>query len=455
MSSLIEQITAQAEIVRQLKADKKADQKAVKAAVDTLLVLKNKAEAEAKANASAKDEAKEFRSGLEDLLIRKFFYVPSFEIYRGVAGLYDYGPPGCAMKANILAHWRQHFILTESMLEVSCSTLTPEIVLKTSGHVDKFTDFMVKDVKTGDCHRADKILEEHIDVLVEAGVSQERKEELLLCRSNADAFDQAELAVVLKKYGVKAPTTGNDISDPFPFNLMFQTSIGPTGKLTGYMRPETAQGIFVNFRRLIEYNGGRMPFAAAQIGLAFRNEISPRSGLLRVREFEMAEIEHFVDPDSKDHAKFADVAGYPMSLLSKADQTGEDISRLVTTGEAVANGTINNQTLAYFMARTHMFLVKIGIDPKRLRFRQHKDTEMAHYASDCWDAEIHCTYGWIECVGHADRSAYDLKVHSEKSKTDLTAQTAYDPPRMEEVVDLTLNNGLIGKAFKDGAKKFD
>jgi glycyl-tRNA synthetase len=112
------------------------------------------------------------------------------------------------------------------------------------------------------------------------------------------------LEEAITKYQITSPETGNKLSKPFPFNLMFETQIGPSGKQIGYMRPETAQGIFVNFKKLLEYNGGKMPFAAAQIGLAFRNEISPRSGLIRVREFLMAEIEHFVNPENKNHSKF-------------------------------------------------------------------------------------------------------------------------------------------------------
>lgn len=110
-----------------------------------------------------KDAEKTFRAGLEDLLTRRFFYIPSFEIYQGVGGLYDFGPAGCAVKQNLVAAWRQHFVLYENMLEVDCSAMTPEIVLKTSGHVDKFTDFMVKDEKTGECYRADKLVEEYTE----------------------------------------------------------------------------------------------------------------------------------------------------------------------------------------------------------------------------------------------------------------------------------------------------
>lgn len=116
---------------------------------------------------------------------------------------------------------------------------------------------------------------------------------------------------------------------------MFETQIGPTGKVLGYMRPETAQGMFVNFKRLLEFNGGRMPFAAAQIGTAFRNEIAPRSGLLRVREFPLAEIEHFLNPMDKSHAKFSTVANYSLSLLHRDNQTGEDIPVQMTAGFSV------------------------------------------------------------------------------------------------------------------------
>jgi len=279
-----------------------------------------------------------------------------------------------------------------------------------------------------------------------------KKKELLGVRTLADAYSQEDLAEVLKKYEVKAPDTGNDISDPYPFNLMFQTSIGPTGKAIGYLRPETAQGMFINFRRLIEYNGGRMPFAAAQIGLGFRNEISPRAGLLRCREFPMAEIEHFCHPKHKDHPKFKNVANVVMSLLSAENQTGEGLTVEMKIGDAVKKGIVNNETLGYFMARTQLFFLSVGIKRDKLRFRQHKATEMAHYAADCWDGEIHTTYGWVEMVGLADRSAYDLKAHTNGSKVDLSAQTQLDQPKHIKVCTVKPNMGILGRTFRKDAK---
>ncbi|KAH6593045.1 hypothetical protein BASA61_004381 [Batrachochytrium salamandrivorans] len=158
-----------------------------------------------------------------------------------------------------------------------------------------------------------------------------------------------------------------------------------------------------------------MPFASASIGKSFRNEISPRQGLLRVREFTMAEIEHFVHPDQKDHPRFGEVRDLEVMLYSSTAQLAAAGPTMTSIGSAVAQGTINNETLGYFVARIYLFLVRIGIDPSRIRFRQHLANEMAHYACDCWDAEIKSSYGWIESVGCADRSAYDLTAHSKRT----------------------------------------
>lgn len=128
-----------------------------------------------------------------------------------------------------------------------------------------------------------------------------------------------QLNETIRELAIKSPDTGNDLSEALPFNLMFETMIGPTGQLRGFLRPETAQGIFINFRRLLEFNNGRMPFAAAQIGLGYRNEIHPKQGLLRVREFTMAEIEHFVDPANKKHPKFYRIKDLCLPLFSAAN----------------------------------------------------------------------------------------------------------------------------------------
>ena len=390
-------------------------------------------------------------------LERKLFVIPSFKIYGSVAGFYDYGPPGCAIKSNVTQAWRAHFVLEEGMLEVECPAVTPEIVLKASGHVDRFTDLMVTDVKTGDCHRADHLLEAALERVIEgrsepvADAAQKRA--ALELHARVGELGAAELGAALSSYDVRAPETGTELSAPFPFNLMFQTSIGPKGDLTGYLRPETAQGIFVNFKDLLYYNGSKLPFAAAQIGNSYRNEISPRAGLLRVREFTQAEIEHFVNPEDKRHPKFAGLKELAPLLYSRALQMGEEKkAQPMALGEAVSTGVIANETLAYFIGRTHLFCARIGLDPARVRFRQHLQHEMAHYAEDCWDCEVHCSHGWIECAGLADRSAYDLKAHTAMSKVELTAYETFAEPREVESVSVAPNKKVLGQAFKGDAK---
>ncbi len=215
-----------------------------------------------------------------------------------------------------------------------------------------------------------------------------RREELRKIAAQADAYEPKELDALFAQLGIKSPSSGNELTPAFPFNLMFATSIGPTGQVPGFLRPETAQGMFVNFRRLYDYNCGKMPMAVAQIGLAYRNEIAPRGGLLRVREFTMAEIEHFVHPEQKAHAKFAAVASVVLNLFPADNQVGDGKTLPMPIGAAVKTGLVNNETLGYFMARTALFMYKLGIKPEGLRFRQHLRTEMAHYACDCWDAEV-------------------------------------------------------------------
>ena len=246
------------------------------------------------------------------------FYMPSFKIYGGVGGLYDYGPPGCAFKANVTQFWRQHFVMNEGMLELECPAVTPYQVLKASGHVDRFEDYMVTDTVTGDPLRADHLLEDFLEKLIDDGKTT----------ADAKALARQQLATVgemklpdiqelLESYQCKNPDTGNPVSAPYAFNLMFKTTIGPRGDAVGYLRPETAQGIFVNFRDLLYYNGGKLPFAVAQIGQSFRNEINPRQGLLRVREFTQAEIEHFCAPHDKAHPRFKDIADLEPLMYSQ------------------------------------------------------------------------------------------------------------------------------------------
>ncbi|KAI3745180.1 hypothetical protein L1987_58286 [Smallanthus sonchifolius] len=421
-------IDARGNAMRQLKssgASKAEIDEAVKA-LTALKLEKASIENELKASISVDTNGSvisrdAFRQAVVNTLERRLFYIPAFKIYGGVAGLYDYGPPGCAVKSNVLAFWRQHFVLEEDMLEVDCPCVTPEVILKASGHVDKFTDLMVKDEKTGNCYRADHLLKDYCkdklenDLAIIADKAAEFKHVLAVL----DDLSGEQLGAKIKEYDIVAPDTKNPLSDPYPFNLMFQTQIGPSGASTGYMRPETAQGIFVNFKDLYYYNGKKLPFAASQIGQAFRNEISPRQGLLRVREFTLAEIEHFVDPDDKSHPKYSEVSNLEFLMFPRAEQLSGQSAKRLCLGEAVS---------------------------------KHLPNEMAHYAADCWDAEIKSSYGWIECVGIADRSAYDLRAHADKSGAALVAQEKFAEPKEVEKLVITPVKKELGLAFKGNQK---
>merc|ERR1719203_436930 len=443
-------VKEQGDLVRQLKTDK-APENDVKKAVAELKQRKKKLEErelELRPSEASFDRAK-----MEDLLKRRFFYDQSFAIYGGVTGQYDFGPMGYAMKSNLINAWRSFFILEEQMLEVDCTMLTPETVLKASGHVDRFADLMVKDMKNGECFRLDHFIKSHLEkVKADKKTDAATKARCDDIEIKLEGMNKGEMAAIIREFDMKSPLTGNDLSEPIEFNLMFQTNIGPTGLIKGFLRPETAQGIFINFKRLLEFNQGRLPFAAAQIGNAFRNEISPRSGLIQVREFTMAEIEHFLDPEDKNHPKFDSVKDVEVSLYSACCQMEGKSVYKTTIGKAVEEKTIDNQTLGYFIARIQQFLEKAGVDVSKMRFRQHMANEMAHYAKDCWDAELLTSYGWVECVGCADRSAFDLQAHSKATGVSLVAEKKLSEAKTVEITEMVPNKQVMGKAFKKEAK---
>lgn len=395
------------------------------------------------------------RKDLEELCRRRFFFRQGAEIYGGVSGFFTYGPPGCALKNNIIQQWRNHFVIEEQLMEIEDTNIMPHPVLKASGHVDRFSDFLVRD--SGDekkFFRADKLLEDVMeDKIKEKGVSADKVKEYTVVKNQADAYTKEELIEIFAKYDIRAPESGNKLTEPEPFNLMFPTPIGPAGLIQGYLRPETAQGIFLNYKYCLEQNANRLPFGVAQVGKSFRNEIAPRQGLTRQREFTQAEIEWFVKPTAKQHPKFKLVSDTKLLLFPSPQQLAGESHLEMTIGDAVKSQTVNNETLGYFIVRTFQFLSSIGVKPQHCRFRQHLPTEMAHYAADCWDAEIETCYGWLECVGIADRACFDLNAHAQAAKCDLLYREALDQPIEVEVVQPTKAAGIaVMKAFKKSGR---
>jgi glycyl-tRNA synthetase len=167
----------------------------------------------------------------------------------------------------------------------------------------------------------------------------------------------------------------------------------------------------------------------------------------------MAEIEHYVDPSNKSHRKYESVKHMKLPLWTGQNQKlHKGVEHDITLEEAVNSRLIDNETLAYFLARTYIFLTTIGVSKSGVRFRQHTEKEMAHYASDCWDAEVETSYGWIEVAGHADRTCYDLSAHAKVSGVELIASKPLPQPIKKQLVRIAMNKGSLYKTFKDKSK---
>jgi glycyl-tRNA synthetase len=367
-----------------------------------------------------------------ELARRRGFLWPAFELYGGAAGFYDYGPLGAPLKRRIEDTWRQFFVIQEGFAEIEAPTIGVEGIFQASGHLGGFSDPLTGCKECKEIYRADHLIKHIIEV--------------------PDALSNEEIYRVIKDSEIGCPECGGELSEVYEFNLMFKTMIGPGNKIAGYLRPETAQGMFINFPRLLRYFRDSLPFAAVQIGKSFRNEISPRQGVIRLREFTQAEAEIFIDPRDKTHPRFDEVKDIKMRFYSQAAQERGEPDEM-TFGEAVERGIIAHQTLAYYVARTYQFLLTVGVSPDRLRFRQHKSDEMAHYAADCWDAEVLLDrLGWIEIVGVADRTDYDLKAHMAQSKVNLTVFVNYDKPVKRQKLVVKPDMKALGPRFKGKAK---
>jgi glycyl-tRNA synthetase len=369
---------------------------------------------------------------INELARRRGFLWPAFELYGGAAGFFDYGPLGAPLKRRIEDIWRQYFVIQEGFAEIEAPTIGVEGIYQASGHLSGFSDPLTGCKECKEVYRADHLIKHIVEV--------------------PDALSNEEIYKTIQENEIGCPECGGQLTEVYEFNLMFKTMIGPGNKMTGYMRPETAQGMFINFPRLLRYFRDSLPFAAVQIGKSYRNEISPRQGVIRLREFTQAEAEIFIDPRDKTHPRFGEIRDIRMKFYSQAAQE-KGVEEEMTFGEAVERGVVAHQALAYYVARTYQFLLAIGVAPDKLRFRQHKADEMAHYAADCWDAEVFLDrLGWIEIVGVADRTDYDLKAHAATSKVNLSVFVHYDQPVKRQKLVVKPDFKSLGPRFKGKAK---
>ncbi|AKG91981.1 glycyl-tRNA synthetase [Geoglobus ahangari] len=366
-------------------------------------------------------------SQIMEMLVRRGFIWQSFEIYGGMAGFIDYAPLGNGLRRKIENLWREFFVVNERSVEIDTPTVGIEEVFIASGHAEGFTDVAIECSECGRVFRADHYVKEKLNLEVDPTIEA--------------------VKAVIEEFDLRCEC-GGKFKEPEHFNLMFETKIGPGRGKKGYLRPETAQGIFIAFKRLSDYFRHKLPFGVAQIGRAYRNEISPRQGVIRLREFNQAELEFFCHPGEKKHPDFHKYADDVVTLVDKFDK-----EHRITLREAVERGIIAHELLAYFVGKTRRFLLAAGIKDDKLRFRQHKDDERAHYAVDCWDAEVLLSYGWIEVVGIADRSDYDLSRHTKYSKEDLSVFVPYDEPVKVKRKKVVANIAKLGPVFKEKAKK--
>jgi len=340
---------------------------------------------------------------LEDIVNlckRRAIIIPSGEIYGGYAGFFDYGPIGAEIKRRIINDWWRTFVsMRDDVYGILPAIITSPKVWKASGHVDEFIDILVECKKCKTRYKAETLLEElGVDItdLSLEGISN-------TIRSN----------------NIRCPKCGGELGEPRRFNLMIEAQVGPVGskESVAYLRPEIAQGMFTNFKLITIAMGARLPFGIAGVGRVFRNEISPRTFIFRCREFEIAEIEYFIDPEKQDECPYiSEVKNLEIIIWSKEDQVKNREPQTLTIDEAMDMGMFSNTWHAYWCGKAIEWLKSIGLSSKNLRLREHLDTELAHYAVQTFDIEYNFPYlGWKEIVGIANRTDYDLNRHAKFS----------------------------------------
>ncbi len=321
-----------------------------------------------------------------------YIWGPEPEIYNGVSGFYTYAPLGKLLKNNIENKIRQFFIKNE-FWEVECPIIMPKIVWEASGHLEGFTDPIIFCSKCNSSYRADKILEEQLP---------------------NEGYTINDVLPLIKKGELKCPSCkGSFKMEIISHELMMKTTVGLD--LEVYNRPETATTTYLPFNRYIKFFRNKIPFGVFQIGKAFRNEISPRQHILRMREFTQAEAQIFIF-DKDEFEKYDKIKNEKIILWSSKDQLSKKKPSEIEMSEALNKKLFKNKAYAWTVYSAYELFLSFGIPQDRIRVRQHRDDEKAFYADDAWDIEIDLkSFGWEEVCGIHDRTNYDLKKHMEKS----------------------------------------
>jgi len=340
---------------------------------------------------------------------RGFIWGPSPEIYGGLAGFYSYGPAGMALKNNILSLFRRE-LRAFGFGEVECPTIMPEIVWKASGHLNRFIDPVIRCKKCDTLYRADKFLQEMFSDLMIEGMSYKKMEELI---------DDNNLSCP------KCETPFGKIEE---YNLMLKTQLG--AGTTAYLRPETATTTYLLFNRLNQDARRQYPIKIFQYGKAYRNEISPRQQVLRMRAFDQFELQLFIGKEQEmNFEEFEEIKNNALPLLDwKLQKNNVDKPNIISLKDAINSKILKKPAYAYCLYLGYYLTKILGYPNEIIRLRQHSPNERAHYADDAWDLEIETQqFGWVEICGIHDRTDYDLKQHGDFSKQNFEISMGSDP----------------------------
>jgi len=335
----------------------------------------------------------------------KGFIFPDSEIYGGLAGFWDLGPLGVDLYNNIRANWWKHFVHNkENMTGIDGSIISHPRTWKASGHLESFGDVMVECKKCNERSRADHIIEEQTDLKVE-GLSEK------------------DLNKIIKENKIKCPNCGSEeLGETKTFSLLFKTSVGSVEEEKGiaYLRGETAQAMFMNFKNVAETARKQLPFGIAQIGKCFRNEISPRDFIFRSREFTIAEFEFFIHPkETKCNLLTKKHLDAKLNLLDAETQEKNSQELKETTIGKMLKEKRLGEWHAYWLAEQMFWYEKIGLDFQFIKVRQHTKDELSHYSSATYDIDFLFPFGSKEIAGNANRGQYDLTQHIKESKRKL------------------------------------
>jgi glycyl-tRNA synthetase len=371
---------------------------------------------------------------INELAKRRGFFWQSYEIYGGVSGFVTYGFLGAKLKQRIENELREIFVSKLGILEIESPVISPSKVFEASGHVGHFKEPMVECLKCKKRFRADHLLQEF------AKISE----------ADAEKLSLNELKETIEEHEIRCPECGGTLGKPKHFSTMFKTTIGPYSDAVGYGRPEAAQGIFVEFKHLYEMTREKLPFGVIQIGHALRNEISPRQGLIRLREFTIIDLEFFFDPEEPDCFLLKNVENETLRLfLAENKLRGSEEIVEVTVKDALEKGYIKAEWQAVFMALAKKLLVDLGVPPEKQRFIEKLPWERAHYALQSFDQEVYVErWGWVEVSGHAYRTDYDLKRHTEFSGVDMRVFKEYEKPVEREQTFIKPLMVKLGPIFK-------